>query len=82
MMFRSNKGFRESLVWKALRQLAVAWPTLKMATMAIFNRLLGPWTGMLGGVFQRRRLTGQAFRAENREMLSLRVAFCSPSAGW
>ena len=40
MMFRSNMGFAESLVWEALRQLAVAWPTLKMATMASFNRLL------------------------------------------
>jgi len=40
MMFRSNKGFRESPVWEALRQLAVAWPRLKMATMAFFNRLL------------------------------------------
>ena len=40
MMFRSNMGFAESLVWEALRQLAVAWPKLKMATMAFFNRLL------------------------------------------
>jgi len=33
-------GFAESLVWEALRQLAVAGPRLKMATMAFFNRLL------------------------------------------
>jgi len=39
-MSRSNMGFAESLVWEALRQLAVAWPRLKMATTAIFNRLL------------------------------------------
>jgi len=40
MMFRSNMGFTESLVWEALRQLAVAWPRLKMATMAFFDRLI------------------------------------------
>ena len=40
MMFRSNMGFAESLVWEALRQLAVAWPRLKIATMAFFNSLL------------------------------------------
>jgi len=33
-------GFIESLVWEALRQLAGAWPTLKTATMAFFNRLI------------------------------------------
>jgi len=40
MMFRSNMGFVKSLVWEALRQLAVVWPKLKTATMAFFNRLL------------------------------------------
>ena len=36
-----KQAIAQSLVWEALRQLVVAWPTLKMATMAFFNRLLG-----------------------------------------
>jgi hypothetical protein len=36
-MFRSNKRLPKSLVWEALRQLAVAWPMLKTARMAFFN---------------------------------------------
>jgi hypothetical protein len=41
-MFRSNKRLPKSLVWEALRQLAVAWPMLKTARMAFFNGQLAP----------------------------------------
>ena len=33
----------KSLVREALRQLVVAWPTLKMATMAFLDGLLTPF---------------------------------------
>jgi len=49
-------GFAESLVWEALRQLAVAGPRLKMATMAVFNRLLAQFVRRWSVVNNRRPL--------------------------
>ena len=72
MMFRSNMGFAESLVWEALRQLAVAWPRLKMATMAFFNRLLRDnfrnWFAAWQGVAKHAPENRQAIVAQVRKM--------------